>query len=214
MTIPRKQRPAGETQKSRNLEDLIRQFILDKSEELFIAGGYQKTSMDMIALECGLSKPTLYTYFHGKHEIFTRLYQRLHEGLAQKLKIHLDQRGKGTGALLAVIDEYFQWLGSNRDFLRMYFREQHVVIHEDIEEHMAWHVKSKKDMVDLLSQALEAILKPGVRKKYGADAVASLIFSMFEGFLADPLAYDEDRLLAQKKLMIELLREGVLAEKA
>ncbi len=40
-------------------EDAIRQFILERSEQLFITHGYLGTSMDMVARECGLSKPTL-----------------------------------------------------------------------------------------------------------------------------------------------------------
>jgi AcrR family transcriptional regulator len=211
MKTPRKARHQVRSPKPENIEELIRRFILDRSEELFIAKGYQKTSMDMIARECGLSKPTLYTYFHGKHEIFTRLYQRLHQGLYDKIKALLALGRDRRAVLFDIINEYFHWLEAKEDFLRMYFREQHLVIHEDIEEHMAWHIESKKEMVELLSRALADIIRADIRKRFGVELIASMIFNIFEGLISDPIAHGKEHVFAQKKLIIEFLGHGVLA---
>ncbi len=196
--------------KPKNIEDLVRHFILDHSEELFIAKGYQRTSMDIIARACGLSKPTLYNYFHGKHEIFTQLYQRLFKGLNDKIKALLVQGGDARQVFLDIIDQYFFWLYTKRDFLQMYFREQHLVIHEDIEEHMNWHIRSKKDMVGLLSKALAENVRPEVKKKFSLEAVASTLFNIFEGLISSPLLKDEDGFSEQKKFVLELFDRGVL----
>ncbi len=203
--------------------------------------------MDTIARACGLSKPTLYNYFHGKHEIFTELYQRLYRGLYDKIKVLLTRspslspsfqggdKKRGSGLtpskprhscqevegltldkdkvqiLQDVIDEYFAWLDAKKDFLRMYFREQHLVIHEDIDEHMAWHVRSKREMVGLLSQALEGIIRPELRKRFGVTIVASTILDIFEGLSANPNPPSAEDLLTQKAFLVELLHQGVLA---
>jgi AcrR family transcriptional regulator len=191
----------------------MRHFILDHSEELFIAKGYQKTSMDMIARACGLSKPTLYNYFHGKHEMFTCLYQRLYKSLYNKIKVLLILDKDKRQILRDIIDEYFIWLNTKKDFLQMYFREQHVVIHENIEEHMEWHIKSKEEMVDLLSQALKEIIRPDVNKKFGVEIVASTMFNIFEGLISDLMLRSEEKISEQKKFILEFLRNGVLAGK-
>ena len=206
----KKQQDPGNLIKPKNLEELVRYFILDRSEELFIAKGYQKTSMDMIARACGLSKPTLYNYFRGKHEIFTRLYQRLYRNLYDKIKGVLAQNKNKAQVLQEILDQFFLWLYTKKDFLQMYFREQHLVIHEDIEQHMKWHIRNKKEMVDLLSQGLGSIVRPEVKKKYGVEILASTLFNIFEGLISDLVVRSEEEIAAQKKFILELLHSGVL----
>jgi len=191
-------------------EELIRYFILDRSEALFIANGYQKTSMDMIALECGLSKPTLYNYFRSKYELFTSLYVRVYKNLSETIKTNLLRNRELRPTLEDIIDEVFGLMNAKKDFLRMYFREQHLVIHENIEEHMEWHIQSKREMVDLLSQFLKETIRPDVNSKFGAEIVASTMFNMIEGFISDLILRGEEDTSGQKKFLFELLRRGVL----
>ncbi len=167
--------------------------------------------MDSIAKACGLSKPTLYNYFHGKHEIFTALYQRLYRGLYDKIKVLLTLDQDKAHIFQSVIDEYFAWLAAKKDFLQMYFREQHLVIHEDIEEHMEWHVRSKQEMVGLLTQALGGIIRPDVKKKFGVPMAAAILQNIFEGLIAEPNPPSADGLAAEKAFLVEFLRQGLLA---
>jgi len=206
----KKQQDPGSLIKPKNLEELVRYFILDRSEELFIAKGYQKTSMDIIARACGFSKPPLYNYFRGKHEIFTRLYQRLYRNLYDKVKGVLAQNKNKDQVLQEILDQFFLWLYTKKDFLQMYFREQHLVIHGDIEQHMKWHIRNKKEMVDLLSQGLGSIVRPEVKKKYGVEILASTLFNIFEGLISDLVVRSEEEIAAQKKFILELLHSGVL----
>jgi AcrR family transcriptional regulator len=55
----------------------VRRLILDGSADLFSRRGYRATSMNEIAAAVGLSKPTLYHYFHNKEEILVRLYEEV-----------------------------------------------------------------------------------------------------------------------------------------
>jgi AcrR family transcriptional regulator len=208
----RSREPAGRL-RPKNLEDLVRHFILDHSEELFIAKGYQRTSMDMIARACGLSKPTLYNYFRGKHEIFTRLYQRLYRILADRVRSVIAQGKDPRRTLEDVLEQFFVWLCSKKDFLRMYFREQHLVIHADIDAHMEWHVRSKREMVALLSRVLADLVRPEVKKRFGVDIIASTLFNVLDGLISDLNLRDEVEVSTQKKLLLELLTSGVLIEK-
>ena len=64
-----------------------RQNILAAAEKLFLAKGFDKTTMDDIAKEAQYSKATLYVYFKNKDEIINsltlesmkQLYEHLHE---------------------------------------------------------------------------------------------------------------------------------------
>ncbi len=208
---PQKQSVLRDHPRPRNREELIRHFILDRSEELFIAQGYQKTSMDMIAQACELSKPTLYNYFKNKYELFTSLYVRLYGILLQTLKISLARSPDKRQVLEGFIDQYFALMTAKKEFLKMYFREQHLVIHENIEEHMTWHIVSRKKMEDLLASSLRDLVRPEIKKRYGVGCVASTLFDMLEGMVSDLILHGDQHPGEEKRFILELLSRGVLS---
>ena len=53
--------------------------ILAGALEVFTTQGYAAASMDRIAKTCGVSKPTLYTYFKSKEGLFVALIQQMTE---------------------------------------------------------------------------------------------------------------------------------------
>jgi len=167
--------------------------------------------MDMIARDCGLSKPTLYNYFRGKYDLFTSLYVRLYRSLYETTKSLLSRDKDKWQVLEDIIDQSFNLMDSKKEFLKMYFREQHLVIHENIEEHMEWHIRTKKEMVDLLAQFFKEVIRPDVKKKFGAEVVASTMFNILEGLITDMIMSGVKELSDQKKFLVQLLRNGVLA---
>ena len=58
--------------KSREKDQRI-QSIQEAAEKVFFSKGYLKTTMDEIALEAQLSKPTIYQYFNTKEELYSSL---------------------------------------------------------------------------------------------------------------------------------------------
>jgi len=48
--------------------------ILTAAEKLFDARGYAVTTMDAVAAEAGISKGSIYNYFHSKHDLFIQLF--------------------------------------------------------------------------------------------------------------------------------------------
>ena len=56
-----------------------RQNILDAAIGQFSQYGYRKTSIEDIAQEAGISRPSLYSYFSNKEEIFCSLSQMLND---------------------------------------------------------------------------------------------------------------------------------------
>jgi AcrR family transcriptional regulator len=195
-------------------EDAIRQFILEHSEQLFITHGYQGTSMDMIAGECGLSKPTLYKYFKNKYEMFTSLYERLYRTLNDMFKIMLGGNRDKREVLENIIHGYFLIMTSKKEFLKMYFREQHLVVHENIEEHMNWHIESRKEMEEMLAVCLRGNIRPELGKRFGTAIVASTLFDILEGMVSDLILHGEHDPAKEQAFILELLRSGVLTRTA
>ena len=53
-----------------------RQEIIERCADLFDSGGYHRATMQMLADEVGLGKPTLYHYFSSKTEILYAIHQQ------------------------------------------------------------------------------------------------------------------------------------------
>jgi TetR/AcrR family transcriptional regulator len=49
--------------------------IMDEAWKLFQQKGYRGVSMDELCLTAGLTKPTLYYYFHDKENLFVQVLQ-------------------------------------------------------------------------------------------------------------------------------------------
>lgn len=55
--------------------------ILDAARVLFVRNGLRGTTMEAIAREAGVAKPTLYSYFSDKEAVFTAILDDLSEAL-------------------------------------------------------------------------------------------------------------------------------------
>ena len=62
--MPRGRAPGYDTQ---------REQILARAAELFARQGYTATSMNQVALACGVSKPSLYHYVRDKYQLLVEI---------------------------------------------------------------------------------------------------------------------------------------------
>lgn len=60
--------------------------LLDAAEEIFLSHGYAGASVDDIVLKAGISKATLYKYFHDKEALFRAVIDRRCVQQRQRLK--------------------------------------------------------------------------------------------------------------------------------
>lgn len=51
--------------------------IIEKAYESFATNGYEKTSLNSLASEIGISKPAIYYYFKSKEELFETIYRTI-----------------------------------------------------------------------------------------------------------------------------------------
>ncbi|MEV0640156.1 TetR/AcrR family transcriptional regulator [Streptomyces sp. NPDC050619] len=67
-------------------------FLLDAAAEVFLAVGFDRTSMNEIATRAGVSKTTVYAYFRDKLELFHAVVRRS----ASKVSLGFDQALLGS----------------------------------------------------------------------------------------------------------------------
>lgn len=193
-------------------EELMRDFILEASEDLFVKHGFEKTSMDMIAKKSDLSKPTLYKYFTNKYELFMNLYIRFQAELLEKTKELLIQEKNKFSILEDVIDTTFSRIVKKERFLRMFFREHHLIVHQNIDENFETYLHDKDEMNAILCRFLDEMIDPAIKREYGVEMVSMSIYNILEGLFLDFIVGNKDEHEKQKKYIIRLLKKGVFKE--
>lgn len=108
---------------ARARRDLYRNRILEAAERVFARNGYQRTRMQDIAAEAGISLGTLYSNCRGKEEIFAAI----HETRGQELLEHAAQAATGAltplQALIRGVRAYVEYLVQRPHYLRMHLNE-------------------------------------------------------------------------------------------
>ena len=97
--------------------------ILDAAKKVFFAKGYSRATMDEIALEAEISKPTVYQYFKSKDDLFFSLMLPVIEEIGNQfetIKDHLVDRRYCSGSRL--ISDMLQGLQKSYDMAPDVFR--------------------------------------------------------------------------------------------
>lgn len=85
-----------------------RRNILDAADKLFCKNGVDKTTMEQIATEAGYSKPTLYSYFKDKDEVYFALVLEFIQKIVDKVNKALDERASFTETFMKVCQDLFR----------------------------------------------------------------------------------------------------------
>jgi len=96
---------------------------LDAAKKVFFAKGYSRATMDEIALEAEISKPTVYQYFKSKDDLFFSLMLPVIEEIGNQfetIKDHLVDRRYCSGSRL--ISDMLQGLQKSYDMAPDVFR--------------------------------------------------------------------------------------------
>jgi AcrR family transcriptional regulator len=193
-------------------EDAMRDFILNHSESLFTINGYKNTSMDMIAEKCEISKPTLYNYFESKSSLFLDLFTRFQSDMAEKAMVLMRHDKDKHLIIEEIIDLSLAFVKEKRDFLKMMVRDHHMVAHEhdDIEEHINAELRRRQDIARNLGDFMKDIVRPEILEEFGMEMIGMALSNLLEGAFWDSIKDDFTNHEKQKKLIMRLLKSGIL----
>ncbi|HEX9902422.1 MAG TPA: TetR/AcrR family transcriptional regulator [Acidobacteriota bacterium] len=191
-------------------EAVLRNFILDKSEDLFDRYGCGETSMDMIAVACDISKPTLYNYFKSKHELFDSLSRRVINSILERLQELLGQEKDKREILKELITSSGALLEDRKRFLRMYLRESCLMVRSDAEEDLHWYSDMRAGIVKAIEPLLADILRPEVKRKFGVTMAATMVFYILEGYLHEHVLGEQNDTTLHREFILKFLEKGVL----
>ena len=99
--------------------------ILSAAQKVMLSKGYVGATMDDIAAEAGLTKPTIYQYFKTKDELFVQLVEPMIQFLALKLediRKRLEEKKYDTGWIIMddVFNVYYGSFELDPDLFRLF----------------------------------------------------------------------------------------------
>ena len=175
-------------QRKKRERDQRIQGILTAAKKVFFSKGYQRTTMDEIAFEAEISKPTIYQYFKTKDELYSALmlpfleeFSAQFEKIDKKLKANRYTSGKG------LVQDFFKAFLKSYDIAPDSLRVAHTFFqHSDLineltpDTRAAISSQGKYDF-ELARQVLETAIAQGLIKDLNTYILSDIVWGLFVG---------------------------------
>lgn len=175
--------------------------ILDAAYVCFTRHGVRRTTMDDIAREAGMSRPTVYQYVRNKEDAFRRLAGRLLDEALAGARVAVESRGGLADRLTAVLETKLDLtVGLWRD------SPAHAA------ELLGVNARLSAELIDAYNAAMRDLLTDTVSTVVpGGDAVefAELLLAFARGLEADLSDPDPDAPARRLRHGVALLVAGL-----
>ncbi|MBN2299351.1 MAG: TetR/AcrR family transcriptional regulator [Deltaproteobacteria bacterium] len=162
--------------------------ILSAAKKVFFSKGYLKTTMDEIAFEAEISKPTIYQYFKTKDELYSALMLPfLEEFSAQFEKIEKKLKAGRYSSGKALVADFFKAFLKSYDMapdsLRVAntFFQQKDLINELTPDARSVISNQGRYDFELARQVLETAMSKGLIRNMDTYALSDIVWGLFVG---------------------------------
>ena len=164
------------------------QSILTAAKKVFFSKGYLKTTMDEIAFEAQISKPTVYQYFNTKDELYSSLMLPFLEEFGKQFeriekKIAGQKYASGKDLVKDLFKIFVRSYEKAPDSLRVantFFQHQDLINQLNPETRAAISSKGKYDF-ELARGVIESAIAQGLIRDIDSFALSDIIWGLFLG---------------------------------
>ena len=153
----------------------MRDQVLRTAADLFRERGYRATTLDDIAARLGMSKASLYTYFHAKEEMLAAISRQTIATFTRELSLVLRSDLAPEDKLRRVVRDHVRFVIANRSFLTVFFSEE-----TNLPPRLAHALAAQKDRYD---KGVESIVVEGARRGVFRDVPPRLVVFGLLGML-------------------------------
>ncbi len=169
-----------------------RQAILDAAEALFLTNGVARTSLEMIARECGVTRGAVYWHFQNKAHLFHEMLSQIRipaDELSERLRVDGEEDSLQRLYKLCIegLEKFTQPGREQRVMTILLHRCEFTEELREAEERDLQFLRQFIRITDDLFTAQAARLQPGVTPQLASR----LLHSLFLGTLSDVLRDDQ-----------------------
>jgi TetR/AcrR family transcriptional regulator len=150
-----------------------RDMILERAAQLFAKHGYPSTSMNLVAQACGLSKATLYHYYHDKYSLLVSIADGHVSRLAAMVQDEQTLALKGEARLRHLINRIVEEYSGAQDAHRVLTEDVKFLEPEDRERVL----DIERLVVAGFARAV-ADMQPGQASEHLSKPLTMLLFGM------------------------------------
>jgi AcrR family transcriptional regulator len=132
-----------------------RQQIITLAASLFDQGGYASTTMDDIAREVGVAKPTLYHYFPSKDDILHAIHEEFIDLLISRHEARAGTGLRPEQLLLEAMADILELMETHRGHVRVFFEH-----HRELPAEARGPIRVKRDRYE---QIVEGLIGEGIK---------------------------------------------------
>jgi len=159
-----------------------RKAILAAAIRRFDASGYSATTMDEVAAEAGISKGSIYNYFHSKEDLFAQLFGAMASQKQDEIEAAMAQAGAPSKQILCLVDQWAAHLPERQRFGRL-FLEFWATAARGKQGHLA---KTFSQFYNRWRDLVAATITQGIqegefRKDFSPSTAATLILAILDG---------------------------------
>jgi TetR/AcrR family transcriptional regulator len=197
------------------------QSILDAATKVFLSKGYSKTTMDDIALEAEITKPTIYQYFETKEQLYFSLMipfiEELGNGM-EKIEKKVLEGGYEKGASL-VCDLFQNMYRAYQTYpyrfrIVQFFQQSGRIWEMSDSVSSSLNEKGKQNF-ERIRRVLASGIEQGLLRDYNVYQLTDVLWGLFVGVvqLSDVKSYRTSRKPAANRIDRNLEASLDLAEK-
>jgi AcrR family transcriptional regulator len=169
-----------------NWRDLRRTRLLEAATRVFARVGYEAASVEDIAFEAGIGKPTVYRYFHGKEALFEAVFAEALDDLEARLDAALTVERPFARQLAALIGEIVPTFRTHFAAMRGF---------NDGETSKRRLFRQRRSRIEArLGAAIEAGQRAGAARPFDAAIAARFLIGMV--WSGTNAGLDDDRAIA------------------
>jgi AcrR family transcriptional regulator len=161
--------------------------ILKAAKKIFFRKGFLKTTMDEIAYEAALSKPTIYKFFPTKEDLYFSLIvpviqESLHEIEEINLQLQLNMYSSGADLIRAVTNVFYKRYKADPDIFRISQIYQQAGMLWNLDKNIEDSITGpSKDIMDELRSVFDTAVNRGLIKNIDRYKLVDILIGSFFG---------------------------------
>jgi len=184
--------------------------ILSAAKRVFSRKGYEATTVEDIALEAGFGKASLYFYFKRKEEVFLSLIKEGLEGQRKLLKEIMNSQLSNGERLEAVVSKMFEYVGENREFMRIVHSESQKLYATTLREVRSYIIKEHRKTMEGIASIIREGIKSGEFRKVEPILAAASFMGIVRSVIFNWFVTDDKSLLDRYKPMVmDIFLKGI-----